>query len=138
GHEEGGDEDRAGDQAGDVEDENAGEADDQRPAKLMDLAVPQVREEGRDERGVRDGFVRMRRVAMLAELGVTRLARRALVGAAARAEDAIGHVVSAVVAAHSVERIGSPARISTGLGESPLPRKAGAGDAPLPREAGEG
>src|SRR5437660_561340 len=94
-HEERRHEYRRCDQAGDVEDEHAREAGDERPPKLVDLVVAQVRKQGGDDRGLGDMLTRMSRVSVLTKLGVAELFGRALVGTTARAEDAIGDVVRA-------------------------------------------
>ena len=47
-YEESRDEDRGGDQPGDVQDEDPGDADRERPSELMDLALAEVRKQGRE------------------------------------------------------------------------------------------
>ena len=94
------DEDGCGDQTRDVEDEHAGQADDERPAKLMDLVVAEVRKQGRDDGRLGHVLGGMRGVAVLARPGVAELVGRALMGPAARAEDAVRDVVRAVITPH--------------------------------------
>ena len=48
-HEERGHEDGRGDQAGEVQDQDAGQARDESPSKLMDLVVSEVRKQRGDD-----------------------------------------------------------------------------------------
>jgi len=85
------------DEAGQVEDEDAAQAGEEGPAELVHLALPEVREKGREDAGVDHRLARVGGVAPLPQLGVANCLDRALVGAAPRATDAVRDVVCAVV-----------------------------------------
>jgi hypothetical protein len=100
GNKEDRDEDRGRDQAGDRQDEDAGQADDEGPAELVNLLVAEVREKGGEDRRLHDMLVWMSGISVPAGLRVADLPSRSLVRSAAGAEDAVGNVIGAVVAAH--------------------------------------
>jgi hypothetical protein len=66
----------------------------------MDLLMPEVREERREDRRLHDMLGGVRGVSVPPRLGVTRLAGRTLMRPAASAKDAVRNVVCAVIAAH--------------------------------------
>jgi len=66
----------------------------------VNLVVTKMGEESREDGRLRYVLARMSSVAVLAGFGVARLSRRALVRAAACAEDAIRDVMRAMVTPH--------------------------------------
>jgi len=66
----------------------------------MDLLVPEVREDRRENRRLDDVLRRVRGVPVASSFRVAKLRRRALVRTASSAKDAVRDIVCAVVAAH--------------------------------------
>ena len=99
-HQEDRDQHGCGDETGCGEHHDEGEPQQERPAEFLELPLPEVREECREDRRLRDVLTRVRREMMGTLLSRYAVVSQPLMRTAVGAEDRVGHLLAAVVARH--------------------------------------